>query len=180
MPAKRVSLKGKGADLFFGGNQSQAADEILSEQVPVETVPSDTETSGDIPPAPSAAPLPGDEPPRDEPVSLPVGETAPETAGAAEVTRKPSRYPASTLAHNAEAIEAIRRVVKQTGREVSFVRLSPEEKGRLADIVYTYRRQGRKTTENELNRIAINALLEDYDAHGAQSVLARVLDALHA
>jgi hypothetical protein len=71
-------------------------------------------------------------------------------------------------------------VVKQTGREVSFVRLSPEEKGRLADIVYTYRRQGRKTTENELNRIAINALLDDYDAHGAQSVLARVLDALHA
>jgi hypothetical protein len=65
-------------------------------------------------------------------------------------------------------------------RLVSFVRLSPEEKGRLADIVYTYRRQGRKTTENELNRIAINALLDDYDAHGAHSLLARALDALHA
>jgi hypothetical protein len=79
-----------------------------------------------------------------------------------------------------DGIETIRRVVKQTGREVSFVRLSAAEKGRLADVVYTYRRQGRKTTENELNRIAINALLNDYDTHGEQSMLARVLEALHA
>jgi hypothetical protein len=80
---------------------------------------------------------------------LPGGETAPETADESDTTGEPSRYRASTLASiDGEGIEAIRRVVKQTGREVSFVRLSPEEKGRLADVVYTYRRQGRKTTEN--------------------------------
>jgi len=63
---------------------------------------------------------------------------------------------------------------------VSFVRLSPQEKAQLADIVYTYKRRGHKTSENEINRIALNFLLADYHAHGAQSMLARVLDALRA
>jgi len=66
------------------------------------------------------------------------------------------------------------------GKEVSFVRLSPEEKGELAEIVYTYKRQGRKTSENEINRIAVNFIVEDYKANGAQSILARVIDALLA
>ena len=80
-----------------------------------------------------------------------------------------SDYPA------AEVIAAIRKVVKTPGREVSFVRLSAEEKGQLADIVYTYKRQGQKTSENEINRIAINFLLRDYQANGERSVLALTL-----
>ncbi len=79
-----------------------------------------------------------------------------------------------------DLIAGIRKVVKNPGREVSFVRVSPEEKGQLADIVYTYRRQGQKTSENEINRIAINFLLEDYRANGEQSILARTLAALRA
>jgi len=63
---------------------------------------------------------------------------------------------------------------------VSFIRLTAEEKGQLADVVYTYKRQGRKTTENEVSRIAVNYLLEDYKANGNTSVLARVLEALQA
>jgi hypothetical protein len=77
-------------------------------------------------------------------------------------------------------VQAIRRVVKTPGREVSFVRLSPEEKGELADLVHAYKRQGFKTTENEINRIAINALLADYRANGEESMLAKVLAALRA
>ncbi len=79
-----------------------------------------------------------------------------------------------------DLIAGIRKVVKNPGREVSFVRVSPEEKGQLADIIYTYRRQGQKTSENEINRIAINFLLEDYRANGEQSILARTLAALRA
>jgi hypothetical protein len=77
-------------------------------------------------------------------------------------------------------IEEIRRTVKVPGREVSYVRLTPEEKGRLADIVYTYKRQGVKTSENEINRIAVNYMLADYQEHGEQSVLGKVLAALQA
>ncbi len=80
----------------------------------------------------------------------------------------------------ATTIEAIRKVVKGPGREVSFVRLTPEEKAEVVDIVYTYRRQGQKTTENEINRIALNYLLHDYHEHGERSVLAQVLAALSA
>jgi hypothetical protein len=50
----------------------------------------------------------------------------------------------------------------------------------LADIVYTYKRQGVKTSENEINRIAINFLIEDYAKNGKESVLAKVIEALNA
>jgi hypothetical protein len=81
---------------------------------------------------------------------------------------------------DATTVEAIRQVLKAPGREVSFVRLTAQEKAHLSDIVYTYKRQGQKTSETEINRIAINYLLLDFHEHGEQSVLARVLAALRA
>ena len=95
-----------------------------------------------------------------------VGDTqSPETARPVLPERQPSRQvsmKASTLArYPASNIETIRKAVKQTGREVTFVRLTPEEKAQLADIVYTYKRQGVKTSENEISRIAISNLLAD-------------------
>jgi hypothetical protein len=88
---------------------------------------------------------------------------------------------ASTLASYPDSvIEAIRKAVKHTGREVTFVRLTPEEKGQLADIVYTYKRQGVKTSENEISRIAISYLLADYKANGQESILAKVIASLLA
>jgi len=77
-------------------------------------------------------------------------------------------------------VEAIRKVVKVPGREVSFVRLTPDEKAELGELVYTYKRRGRRTSENEINRIAVNFVLEDHRRKGADSILARVLDALLA
>src|SRR2546428_7141613 len=48
---------------------------------------------------------------------------------------------ASMLASNQDSmIEKIRKSVKSLGKEVSFTRLTPEEKGKLADIVYTFKR----------------------------------------
>jgi hypothetical protein len=78
------------------------------------------------------------------------------------------------------AIEAVRKTVKQLGKEVAFVRLTPEEKRQLKDIAYTYERQGMKTSENEICRIGINYLLQDYQANGSASILAQALDALNA
>ncbi len=86
---------------------------------------------------------------------------------------------ASSLAER-DVIELIRKAVKVPGKEVSFVRLTAEEKGQLAEIVYTYKRQGKKTSENEINRIAINFILEDYKAQGENSILASVLASLLA
>lgn len=79
----------------------------------------------------------------------------------------------------AEDFDEIRKTVKQLGKEVSTHRFTPEEKAALTDIVYTYTRQGVRTSENEITRIGVNWLLLDYRHHGANSVLARLLERLH-
>jgi len=88
---------------------------------------------------------------------------------------------ASMLADYPEGtIQAIRKIVKTPGREVSFVRLTPDEKAELADLVYSFKRRGKKTSENEINRIAVNFILQDHRERGERSVLARVIEALLA
>lgn len=199
MASKRVSLKGKGADLFFGdyAPPTQPGTDPDPEADPAPLP--DVGALGDMSPSDEAPIRPStvDEAPslrEDAPRSARTGGSSRDRAAAAGVTRTdPSNGTrasdhdselASTLAPDADgtaaAIEPIRKVVKVPGREVSFVRLSPEEKARVADIVYTYKRQGQKTTENEINRIALNYLLHDYQEHGERSVLARVLAALRA
>ena len=107
------------------------------------------------------------------------------TKQAAQVDRKQDSKPdgklASTLARTHDAVvETIRRIIKSQGKEVSYIRMTPEEKAELAEIVYTYKRRGFKTSENEINRVAVNCMLEDYKVNGRNSLLAKVLDALAA
>ncbi len=88
---------------------------------------------------------------------------------------------ASTLAIKPDIIEIIRKIVKTPAKEeVLYVRVTKEEKNQLGDIEYTYHRQGIDTSANELGRIAVNFLIADYKANGENSVLAKVLTALHA
>lgn len=79
----------------------------------------------------------------------------------------------------ATTLETIRKTVRQIGKEAATHRFTTEEKNVLADIVYTYTRQGYRTSENEITRIAINWLILDYQEQGEQSVLAQVLEMLH-
>ncbi|HEY8310520.1 MAG TPA: hypothetical protein VIG47_08190 [Gemmatimonadaceae bacterium] len=167
MASKRVSLKGKGADLFFGDFVSEGAElSPLSDQV----LP--TSDDGAVPAEPLA------QEPSIEHASAPSSK---------RVSTRESREPrthasnhASTLASQSDHVDAIRKVVKRPGKEVVYVRLTPEEKGQLADVVYTYKRQGVRTSDNELGRIAINGLLADYQENGEGSLLAKVLAALEA
>src|SRR5260370_37058055 len=88
---------------------------------------------------------------------------------------------ASTLATKPDVIESIRKIVKTTAKEeVLYVRVTKEEKNQLGDIEYTYDRQGINTSANELGRIAVNFLIADYKANAENSILAKVLAALHA
>ena len=83
-----------------------------------------------------------------------------------------------------DPVETIRKTVKQLGKEVLFIRVTPEEKHELASIVYSfseiYRGDGRKTSENEVGRIGLSFLIQDYRENGNNSILARVLEALNA
>jgi hypothetical protein len=88
---------------------------------------------------------------------------------------------ANTLSLSTDALETIRKIVKNPGKEdVLYVRLTKEEKDKLADVSYTYKRQGIRTSDNEVVRVAINALLEDYKTHRENSLLALVIASLHA
>ncbi len=78
-----------------------------------------------------------------------------------------------------DTIEIIRKAVKELGKEAATYRFTQEEKRMLADIVYAYRGRGIRTSENEITRIAINALVEDYRQNGENSTLAKVLECLN-
>jgi hypothetical protein len=77
-------------------------------------------------------------------------------------------------------LEAVRKAVKQIGKEAATHRFTIDEKNHLAEIEYTYKRQGIKTSENEIMRIAINYFIEDYRNHGEASLLAKILKRLNS
>lgn len=76
-------------------------------------------------------------------------------------------------------VETIRVAVKMFGKEAATYRFTLEENKALADLVYTYKRQGIRTSENEISRIGINFMMTDYEENGENSILHMVLTALN-
>lgn len=76
-------------------------------------------------------------------------------------------------------IEVTRKAVKKIGKEAATYRFTTEEKKMLGDVVYKYKRKGIRTSDNEITRISVNYLLEDYERLGEQSILAHVLALLN-
>lgn len=77
-------------------------------------------------------------------------------------------------------IQQVRKAVKEIGKEAATHRFTTQEKQALAELIYRYRQQGIKTTENEIARIALNYLIEDFRQAGKDSILERVLRELNA
>ena len=92
----------------------------------------------------------------------------------------PRNRDTTTSSAEEQVVDSIRRAVKVVGKEAATLRLSAVEKAAIADIVYTYKRRQVRTSETELIRIAVNYLLQDYQARGEESVVATVLDALQS
>ena len=118
---------------------------------------------------------PSEEKPKEEQKSLVTSKEPTKKA-----IKKESKSASTIASNHASMIETIRKSVKSLGTKISFTRITPEEKGRLEDIVYTYKRQGIKTSENEISRIAVNFLIEDFHKNGKGSMLAQVIEALNA
>jgi hypothetical protein len=76
-------------------------------------------------------------------------------------------------------VETVRKAVKEIGKEAATHRFTPEEKRAVLDIVYSYKGSGIRTSENEVARISINFILEDYKENGRNSLLDLVLRALN-
>lgn len=76
-------------------------------------------------------------------------------------------------------VETIRKAVKELGKEAATHRFTVEEKKTLVDMVYSYKQQGIRTSENEITRIAVNFIVNDYRENGQNSVLEKALRALN-
>ena len=77
-------------------------------------------------------------------------------------------------------IEVVRKAVKLLGEKAATHRFTADEKDAIADIVYSLRKKGIATSENEITRIAINYLVWDYRQSKQASILSRVLERLNA
>jgi hypothetical protein len=73
------------------------------------------------------------------------------------VSPMPPRNQDTTVADAEDDIlNVVRKAVRQIGKEAATHRFTLNEKNSLAEIEYIYRRQGIRTSENEITRIAIN------------------------
>jgi hypothetical protein len=108
---------------------------------------------------------------------------APETSDPFQ-SEKPGNHPSATVVSRYQSpyqdtlIEEIRKAVKEFGKEAATHRFTLTEKRAIASIVHTLQMQGIRTTENEITRIAINFLITEFQQHGKDSLLGRVLQAL--
>ena len=94
-------------------------------------------------------------------------------------TTPPPPSAASPLPYAQQTIEKLRTAVKQLGKEAATHRFTVEEKRALKTIAYEYANKDIVTSENEITRIAVNFLLDDYRMNKDKSLLARVLDSLN-
>ena len=99
--------------------------------------------------------------------------------------RRPARHHATTIPRHpgpmaAAMVRRLRQAVRRIGKEAATHRFTAQEKADLAQIIYEQRRQGVKTSENEIVRIAVNWLIAEHCAGEGQSVLRQALKALRA
>lgn len=78
-----------------------------------------------------------------------------------------------------DTLELVRRAVRTLGKEAATYRFTQDEKWALSSIVYAYKERGIKTSENEITRIALNYLIDEYRRNSTSSILAQVLARLN-
>ena len=74
----------------------------------------------------------------------------------------------------------IAKSVRETGKEVCTYRLTQKEKTSLVEIIYHFRMRNCRLSENEIARIAINFLIEDFRADKEDCKLSSIIEAMKA
>jgi hypothetical protein len=92
----------------------------------------------------------------------------------------PARRRDATPDKPGDRVTTLGSAVQELGTRRTTIRFSRPEKTALKEIIHTYDRRDIRTTENELTRIAVNWLVEDYREQGERSVLAQVVAQLQA
>src|SRR6266566_313096 len=93
-------------------------------------------------------------------------------------TMIPSNRDTTTPQNKEDILETVRKSVRRIGKEAATLRCTLEERQALDEIEYQYKRQGIRTSGNEITRISVNYIVEEYRMNGESSVLAQVLKKL--
>lgn len=170
---KRVSLKGKGADIFFGDYQPAEIAEVAPVDLPVEAV---TEVTGFE--VPGTIELAADEQASkltSKQASLQESKKARRLATAAKDTKPGAigddSFGESSLADMWEQLSVPATIT-------NAFRYTDEELSSLADAVYELTKQHRvRLTKQEIARLGLNLVLWDYRTRGEMSLLSRFAQA---
>lgn len=153
--ARRVSVKGKGADLFFGEHDA-------------ETVSSLTEGDGE-----TASPPPPVSPRSASPTRTSnEGRERPDKTTIIQASKQASKQEHETQQGTATLADVWESVASAASVTNSF-RYTEHELTWLADVLYAVSKQhGVRLTKQDVARLGLNVVLQDYEARGDASLLA--------
>jgi hypothetical protein len=176
--ARRVSLKGKGADLFFGdyppgGDEPAPSSEASTSAIPADTVIPPTVVMPEV--ASATETTETDTPPLEPPstTSTPSSEDG-HPAKRSRPRAEPSEPPIAVAAEllGAELIDTMwERLASQASISNSF-RYTEHELDELKDVLYHVSKDERvRLTKQDIARLGLNAVLWDYRRRGDASLL---------
>ena len=94
-------------------------------------------------------------------------------------TMTPRNHDTVVSRYHDTTIESVRKAVKEFGKEAATHRFTLEEKKALAEIIHINKKRNIKTSENEIARIGINFIIQEYKEKEKQSLLDLVIKALN-
>ena len=158
--AKRVSLKGKGANIFFEG--------YPVEPPAVSTDDAAPEHTATVPELPAIVETDHPAPPAGKLVRMQESKHA-------STTGPPVMEPPLATLLPAEVIDAIEDRVADRATITNAFRYTQAELATLTDALYAInKRQRAKLSKQDVARFGLNAILWDYEVRGEASLLAEL------
>ncbi len=163
--ARRVSMKGKGADLFFGDDAPKPQESPLEQPPPADSTP-----SNDAPQAPVPASMPAVRHARkQESKKAVLPDSKP-----ARMQRDEAAAQSSAPSVTDDALHAIWNDVASQASITNSFRYTTYELTRLGDILYEVsKRHGVKLTKQDVARLGLNLVLWDFETHGVECLLSQ-------
>jgi hypothetical protein len=118
-------------------------------------------------------------PSQEAPTSPPQSTSQESNIETVQDSHQATQRDAMTPRYHDTTLETIRKAVKRLGKEGATYRFTPEEKKALSELIYTFRGQSIRTSENEIARIALNFIILNYRENKEHSILAQVLEKLN-
>ena len=89
--------------------------------------------------------------------------------------QKPRNHDTVVSSNHDTIISSINEGIQEIGRVAATYRLTKWEKEHLQDLIYHFRKESVKVSENSLIRISINYIINDHEVSKKRSIISRIL-----